>query len=121
MRSFFLVTLALALGTVGASASAEEAVGVPSYRPFITECVKNVVSPGDEKIRVFLSALMCHCVYEDLSKRPTMTAPQFESATMACSRQAQANPKGFVDTYTKRFEQRMNTDDTGEAPSRLVR
>lgn len=107
------------MGTV--SASAEEAVGVPSYRPFMTVCVKNVVSPGDEKARVFLSALMCHCVYEGLSERPTMTTSQFESATMACSRQAQANPKGFIDTYTQRFEERMNAADTGEAPSRLVR
>ena len=104
-----LMSLGLLAVLVGAApASAEETVRVPAYRDFMEICLSSLVDENSDKQSLATAGVLCHCSYEQIGQRQTMTKPVFTQAMRSCGEAAQRDPDGFVNTYFPRAREAMN-------------
>jgi hypothetical protein len=104
------MSLGLLAALVGvAPASAEESVRVPAYRDFMEICLSTLVDENSDKPSLATAGVLCHCTYEQIGQRQTMTKSVFAGAMQACGEAAQRDPDGFVRTYLPRARDAMNS------------
>lgn len=103
-----LLGLGLSMLLLGAApASAEESLPVPQYPDFMEICLSSLVDNNSDREAFAMAGTLCHCSYEQLGQRKTMTKPVFTEAMRFCGAEATRDADGFVKTYLPRVRAAM--------------
>lgn len=79
----------------------------PSYEGYMKTCM-DAQRPYRSEAETVPAAAACQCYFEQLPITGTIRLSQFNAGMQACQRDAEADPRGFVENYFSRVRNNFN-------------